>query len=252
MEAWKNELTIEEKTKILKKVIQICHANLFSNDDDRVLKYLGSRGIKNTTARLFELGAFPSNPSALLKFVSKNELYKCGILSLDKEAKRTVCKFSTHEMIIPIYDVYGDPIALMGRCLVYGQKQIDAGIPKYINTFYKKGKSLFGLNQNKDSIRLKSKAFVVEGNFDVITAYQNGMRNVVASCGTFLTKTQLSLLARYTKDIRLLFDNDDSGREASSKILKKYTYDTVGIKKAKLPLDVKDLDEFFVKRNVGR
>ena len=243
-EMWKTELTFEEKTEVLEKVIQFCHANLF-NEDNKVLQYLQSRGVYDATARLFEIGSFPRDPNVLVRFVGKNSLYKCGIISVDKESKDVISKFNIHELIIPIRDVHGRAVALMGRSLMSEVDRSNLGLPKYTNTSFKKSKSLFGLNLTKDLIRAKNKAFVVEGNFDVITAYQNGMKNVVASSGTFLSKPQLLLLARYTDDVRLLFDNDDAGQEASGKILKKYSYDAVNIKAAHLPSNVKDLDEYF-------
>jgi len=245
-ETWKTELTNEEKTHVFEKVIQICHANLFN--ENTVLSYLQSRGITNATARLFKLGSFPQDIDMLIRFIGKDALFQCGLLSIDRETKKIKSKFKINRLIIPIIDVYGHPISIIGRCLISENERIRLDINKYTNTFFKKSKCLFGLNFAKDSIRVKNKAYVVEGNFDVIMAYQHGMRNVVASSGAFLSKTQLVLLARYTNDIRLLLDNDSAGQEASIKILRKYKYDDVQIKASQLPSNVNDLDEYFRKK----
>lgn len=247
-ETWKDELSFEQKAEVLEKVIQLCHANLF-NGKNKVLKYLHSRGVYDATARLFQIGCFPPDLNVLVRFVGKSALYKCGIISFNKQDKSIKSKFNTHKLIIPIRDVHGRAVALMGRCLMSDKVRESKKLPKYTNTFFKKSKCLFGLNLTKDFIRNKNKVFVVEGNFDVITAYQHGMRNVVATSGTFLSKPQLALLTRYTDDVRLLFDNDSAGREASSKILKKYTYDAVNITAARLPENIKDLDEYFYKKH---
>jgi DNA primase len=250
-ETWKTELTPEQRTEALDKVIQLCHANLFSGNS-KVLNYLRDRGIYDATSRVFNLGAFPRDPNVLVRFVGKDVLFKLRMISVNKETREIVSKFNTHELIIPIYDVHGKAVALMGRCLLSPEAMEAEGLPKYTNTSFKKSKCLFGLNLTKDFIRAKKKCFVVEGNFDVITAYQNGMKNVAASSGTFLSKHQFLLLARYVDDVRILFDNDDAGKEASSKILKKYNYDAVKIKAARLPSNVKDLDEYFqAKRKQG-
>lgn len=237
------ELTLEEKRGALTKAIQLCHANLYN--EERVLKYLHARGISDTTANVFRLGAFPADVNVLVRFVGKRLLIKCGLINIDKDTGVITSKFETHKLIIPIYDATGDPVAIIGRSLISEKARESAGLPKYINTFYKKSQNLFGLNLTKDCIREKGKAFVVEGNFDVITAYQNGMRNIVASSGAFLSNTQVAILSRYTDDIRLLLDNDDAGRLATERVLKKYQLAGMSFRAAKLPDEVKDLDEYF-------
>jgi len=245
-EDWKTDLTREEKRLALDKVIQLCHANLFS-ENSNVLKGLYSRGISDSTIKEFKLGAFPEDIGLLSRYVGKKALSKCGIIGFDKE--KTVSKFSTHGLIIPVYDEYGEPLAIMGRWTASEEKREKIGIPKYINSFYKKGKTLFGLSHTKESIRNKDKAFIVEGNFDVLTAYQNGMRNVVAASGTFLTKNQVLILSRYASKATLLFDNDEAGHLATENVKKKYRdFEAIDIKASKLPSDVKDLDEYFFKK----
>jgi DNA primase len=85
------------------------------------------------------------------------------------------------------------------------------GIVKYLNTPFAKGCHLFGLFEAKAHILQDNFAVVVEGQFDVIKAWEKGICNVVATGSSSLTAYQLSLLARYTDRIVLLFDNDDAG-----------------------------------------
>lgn len=244
--SWKADLTAEEKGLALGRVIQLCHANLFSNATD-VLSYLYSRGLCDETIRRFKIGAMPSDIGIMSRYVGKRQLFKCGVVGFD--GYQSISRFAEHKLIIPVYDEYFNPIAIIGRTLLDENQREQKGLPKYINTFYKKGKSLFGLSHTKNAIRQKSKAYIVEGNFDVITAYQNGMKNVVASSGTFLTKTQMLLLSRYTNTANILFDNDSAGQIASKKAKNKYSnFDAVKVQVSKLPQGINDLDEYFRKK----
>jgi len=58
------------------------------------------------------------------------------------------------------------------------------------------------------------KEIVVEGEFDVISLFEEGISNTVAIKGTALTEEQVSLLSRFTQNIYLCFDQDSAGFEA--------------------------------------
>src|SRR3990167_855874 len=89
--------------------------------------------------------------------------------------------------------------------------------PKYLNSpetlIYKKGNILYGLNITKDSIRKSKEAFLVEGYFDLITVYQHGIKNIIATSGTALTEDHARILRRYTDTVTLVFDGDEAGRK---------------------------------------
>lgn len=91
------------------------------------------------------------------------------------------------------------------------------GEPKYLNSpespVYIKGKNLYGLNKAKDDIRKKDFALIVEGYFDLISLWNSGIRNVVATLGTALTRDHLDLLRRYCVDVVALFDPDEAGKK---------------------------------------
>jgi DNA primase len=95
----------------------------------------------------------------------------------------------------------------------------DKETPKYLNSpetpIYQKGKILYGLNLSKDEIRQKESAILVEGYVDLISLYQAGIKNVVASSGTAFTQNQARLLARYAEGVFLFFDADSAGQSAT-------------------------------------
>jgi DNA primase len=70
---------------------------------------------------------------------------------------------------------------------------------------------------------------------DVITAYQHGFKNVVATSGTALTKDQVKLLKRYTNNIALAFDMDAAGEQAARRGAREAMLAEMSIKIISLP-----------------
>ena len=147
-------------------------------------------------------------------------------------------------IIFPIFSPNGRVIAFGGRILE------EAKVAKYLNSpesiIYSKRRSLYGLFHSKEEIRSSSKAILVEGYMDLISLFQHGIKNVVASSGTSLTDEQAQLLSRFTKNIIVLFDADDAGQKAalrSIEILLKQDFD---VRVVLLP-DKEDPDSFINK-----
>lgn len=63
--------------------------------------------------------------------------------------------------------------------------------------------------------RKNERCYLVEGYTDVITLHQSGIENVVASSGTSLTDGQLRQIARFTRNITVIYDGDSAGIKAS-------------------------------------
>ena len=95
--------------------------------------------------------------------------------------------------------------------------------PKYINTpqtaAYDKSRHVYGFSQAKDAIRRAGYAVVAEGNLDVITSHQVGVKNVVATAGTAMTTQHLKTVGRMSGDIRLSFDADRAGLAATERVI---------------------------------
>ena len=79
--------------------------------------------------------------------------------------------------------------------------------------FHKKD-NLFGLYESRQEIRKQDLAILCEGQTDVISAHQSGLKNIVAPLGTGLTTEQIEKLLKYSKNILFLFDDDDAGQQA--------------------------------------
>ncbi|GBD92311.1 DNA primase [bacterium BMS3Abin04] len=199
--------------------------------------YFEKRKIKIQTQKVFGLGyALPSWDNLLNYFrENKIDLAKAKTLGLidAKDGGQFYDKFRDR-IIFPIFSPNGRVVAFGGRIL-----QNDKNAAKYLNSpesiIYLKRKSLYGLYHSKEEIRKMNKAILVEGYMDLISLYQNGIKNVVASSGTSLTEDQIRLLSRYTKNIVVLFDADIAGQNAAMRSIELLLKQDFEIKVLSLP-----------------
>lgn len=178
-------------------------------------EYLKHRNINKIGTQSFQLGFAPTGYENLKTFLKKRgyeekQLIKWGLLA--KGESRSYDKFR-NRLMFPIIDHQGDIVGFSGRSIDSNSKA-----PKYLNSpetaVYNKSKLLFGLYQAKDAIRKQDFVIIVEGNIDVVSSYQVGVKNIVAPLGTALTESQLLLLKRYCTKIYFAFDNDSAGQKA--------------------------------------
>ena len=226
----------------LKRLVEICHANLINCNDCK--DYLASRGIDKKIIKEYKIGYFPQNLGILTKYVSKESLIKKSIIKSDNTSDFK----DYHYLIIPFMDEYGNAVGISGRSLLSSGDLSYFGVPKYRNSSFNKSNYLFGLNKAIKHIVEKKEVWVVEGYFDQIALYKNGIKNCVALSGTSFTNGHLMKLKRYCNKINFLFDNDDAGRINAERTLKK----SYGVDTSMLFYEFskyKDVDEFL--RNEG-
>ncbi|MBN1363720.1 MAG: DNA primase [Syntrophaceae bacterium] len=202
----------------LKAAQQFFH-NLFSAAGASARKYLQGRGISEDVVKQFRLGYVPDTWRSLTEYIEKSGLSlklaeQAGLVIAGKDGD-FYDRFRGR-IIFPIENVFGETVAFGGRIL-------DKGEPKYLNSpespVYIKGKNLYGLNKSKEEIRKKGFALIVEGYFDLISLWNAGIGNVVATLGTALTREHLELLRRYTTEVVVLFDPDEAGKKALDRSL---------------------------------
>jgi len=191
---------------------------LWKNEEGKSigLSYFKERGFEEKTIQDFDLGYSLNIWDGLIKEADKKGyqqefLEKAG-LKIVKEDK-AYDRFRGR-VIFPIHNITGKVVAFGARILVKDKKQ-----PKYINSpeteLYHKSHVLYGIYQAKQAIRQADNCYLVEGYTDVISFHQAGIKNVVASSGTALTNDQIKLIARFTKNITVLFDGDSAGIKAA-------------------------------------
>lgn len=209
-------------------------------------QYLSDRGIKKKTIKKFKLGFSPPNQSSVIKFLkrrgySNQEIQQTGLTASGRKGDYE--RFYSR-VVFPLYNHRGNVIGFSGRVIPGVSPE---NIAKYINIpntlLYKKGEDLYGLWLTKNEIREEKEVIVVEGEFDLISPYQTGVKNIVAIKGTAFTPQQAKLLKRYADTAIFALDADAAGSEAvrrSSGIAEK---EGLEIKVAILPDGYKDPDD---------
>ncbi|MFO8088028.1 MAG: DNA primase [Bacteroidales bacterium] len=180
------------------------------------LSYFRNRGFTDEVIEKFELGYSPEQWDNLTA-TALNQGYKLTYLT---QAGLTVSKNNynydrfRNRVIFPIHNISGRIIGFGGRILSSDKKK-----PKYVNSpetvIYNKSKILYGIHFARTEISRQNNCFLVEGYTDVISLYQAGLKNVVASSGTSLTTDQIRLIKRYSENITILYDGDEAGIKAS-------------------------------------
>ena len=79
---------------------------------------------------------------------------------------------------------------------------------------YHKAGVLYGLHQARQAVARERSVIVVEGYFDLLSLVSAGFENVVAPCGTALTRQQLGVLSRNAQVLYAVFDGDAAGFKA--------------------------------------
>ena len=192
----------------------------FSKNKQALEYVLGERKFSKDTALQWRLGYAPNTGTALMEFIKSkgftfDEAKQTGLIT--QRARGTGDMFRGR-LMIPLQDPQGRVIGFTAR-----QLDSDPNAPKYINTpqtpLYDKSRHVYGLHLAKETIRKSQFAVLVEGNLDVIASHQAGVRQVVATAGTALTEPHLKTLSRFTGDIRLSFDADKAGINATERAI---------------------------------
>ncbi|MDA7580203.1 DNA primase [Crocinitomicaceae bacterium] len=193
-------------------------SNLHNNEEGKKigLSYFIERGFRPEIIEKFQLGyclnkSDDFTSTALDKGYKKKYLEKVG---LTKSKNERHFDFFRGRVIFPIHSVSGRVLGFGGRTLITDKK-----IAKYFNSpeslIYNKSEILYGLHFAKGDIIKYDNCYLCEGYTDVISMYQAGVQNVVSSSGTSLTREQIRLIKRYTKNMTILYDGDAAGIKAS-------------------------------------
>lgn len=211
-----NDKKIAEKKRRMRAAIELaCKYYQFCLSKNKsVCEYVFyRRNLNRATAVEFRIGYAPKGKNYLVQFLTKkgfklSELKEAGLLNQYNG------DLFRGRMMVPFFDNSGDVIGFTGRIIGDGE-------PKYLNTpetlLFNKGRFIFGLTQAKESIRKSGYVVIVEGNMDVISSHQAGVKEAVATSGTAMTENHLKILHRLTDDIRLAYDGDAAGIKAAER-----------------------------------
>jgi len=208
------------------------------------LSYFKNRDLREHTITLFQLGYSPDAWDPFTRHAQQSGfkteyLVKSG-LTIEKGGSH-FDRFSAR-VIFPIHNLSGRIIGFGGRILKSDEKKA-----KYINSpeseIYNKSQALYGIYFAKTAIIKKDFCYLVEGYTDVISLFQAGFENVVASSGTSLTVDQIRLIKRYTANITILYDGDEAGIKASFRGIDMILEQGMNVKIVMFP-DGEDPDSF--------
>src|SRR5690625_3838938 len=191
------------------------HLLKYAENERAGLIYFRERGIKQETIDTFQLGLSPVNSEFTVKFLEKKGfhqqlLVKAGLLTA-RGNNQFVDPFRGR-VIFPIKNH-------LGKIVSFGARAIHGESPKYLNSpehsFFHKSNLLFNFYLAKNHIRKQKEVILFEGYMDVISAYQAGIKHVVATLGTALSEHQARLLKRYVDTVIVCYDADQAGIKAS-------------------------------------
>jgi DNA primase len=218
--------------------------NLNGSSGQEASKYLAGRGVTPELSQEFGLGV--SDPSGQQLFrklegrFSPEQLEPSGLVMKRQDGSGFFDRFRGR-LMFPIHNESGKVIGFGGRALRSGDE------PKYLNSpetpLYHKSYVLYNLHRAKDAIRKKEYSVLVEGYMDVIGVYSAGVRNVVASCGTALTNTQVRALRRHSPSIVVNFDPDTAGANAAERSIQMLLDENMSVRVLELGGDL-DPDEY--------
>lgn len=206
------KMRAKEANELACKYYQVCLAK-----NKAVCEYVFyGRKLNRNTIVEFRIGYAPNTKNSLVEFLKKrgysvDEVKEAGLIN------RFNGDLFKGRMMIPFLDANtGEVIGFTGRI-------IEKGEPKYLNTpetrLFNKGRFIFGLSQAKEAIRKNNFVVIVEGNMDVISSHQAGVKEAVATSGTAMTENHLKILSRFTTDIRLAYDGDEAGIKAAERAI---------------------------------
>ena len=201
------------------------------------------RGLSRNTIEEFVIGYAPEGRSTLVDVLRKRnftdqELKDAGLVN------QYGGDLFRGRMVVALSDPSGGVVGFTGRIIVDDPKA-----PKYLNTpqtlLFDKSRHVFGLFQAKESIRQQNCAVIVEGNLDVVSSHQAGVKNVVATAGTAMTEYNLRALSRLAERIKLAFDGDKAGLAATERAIEIAQRVGVEVEVVTLPGSAKDPDELI-------
>ncbi|HTC87332.1 MAG TPA: DNA primase [Bryobacteraceae bacterium] len=223
---------------------RVFQSNLNSPSGAQARQYLASRNVSPEQIAEFGLGfSDPGGNQLVRQFESRfapDQLEQSGLVAKRQESTGYYDRFRGR-LMFPIHNESGKVIGFGGRALRAGEE------PKYLNSpetaLYRKSYVLYNLHRAKDAVRKSDHTVLVEGYMDVIGVYSAGVHNVVASCGTALTNTQVRALKRHSERIVVNFDPDTAGANAAERSIQMLLDEGLRVRVLELGGDL-DPDEY--------
>lgn len=206
----------KEEYEIMELSEKFFSNNLKTQFGETALKYLKDRGINEDIIKEFGIGLSLDDNDTLLKLLikknySEDKLIDLGLINNSNGKSYDIF---TKRITFPLWDKDGHIVGFSGR-IYRGEKDTS----KYMNTketvIFKKGETLYNYHNAKDVAKREKEIILVEGFMDAIRISASGIKNVVALCGTAMTRDQVNLLKKLRCKVILCLDNDNAGELAT-------------------------------------
>lgn len=224
---------------------------------EEALNYLIDRGITEESIETFKIGFSPPKREALKMYLENENLSETDILKKsglfsDRDDDKFYDRF-TNRILFPIMDAKGHTVAFSGRVFLEN-KDDQRRTAKYMNSpeteIFNKRRILFNYDKARPNIRREQEVFLFEGFMDVISAWQAGIKNGLATMGTSLTEEQVHTLDKVTDHVVIAYDGDSAGLEAIKRATEFITEEThFSIEIAAFP-EKMDPDDFIQSKGI--
>jgi DNA primase len=209
----------DEMLALLDAATEHFERNLWTAPGTKAREYLLGRGFKEETLRRIRTGAAADSWGDLFEVLKRRfpvgALMTAGLVREGQKSNKPYDWFRNRA----VFPILNDS----GRVVGFGARSLDGSEPKYLNSpespAYQKSKTLYGLSWAKEAIRKEGHIVLMEGYLDVARALENGVQEIVATCGTALTAAHARLIRRFTEKVIVNFDQDDAGQNAARKSL---------------------------------
>ncbi len=201
------------KFQIINDVKEFAFNNLFSEQGKNALNYLvETRRLNLETIKDYEIGYIHSTEQLMnfltVKGYSLDEITESSIMTREGRT------FLYNRVSFPVHNPEG-------KCVGFSSRLLSGEGPKYINStesvVFQKNKILFNYHIARKEVYQKKELILVEGQLNVLSLKQNGIKNVVAQMGTALTQEHISLLKNMKVPIKIMYDADNAGIQAAKK-----------------------------------
>jgi len=215
--------------------------------------YFDKRKISLEIIEEYNLGYSSPGWNTMEKAAAENGYSKDVLLGagLIKKGDRNTYDFFRNRIMFPFHDVSGNCIGFTGRNIAEEVFPEERKIAKYLNSeqteLFNKGKIIYGLFQAKRQIVSLDRAYLVEGNIDVLRFVMMAIKNTVAGSGTAFTPDQVRLLKRFTENVVIVYDGDPAGIKASFKNFDILLENGMNVRAVMLPKG-EDPDSFGLKK----
>ena len=242
----KHENTFESKMyEAYELSLKFYQNNINTKLGDEAKSYLHKRGITDELIKEFEIGLSLKKRDSLTNLLLKKGFDEKTLIDSGLSGDLNgICDLFRNRIMFPIHNINGKVVGYSGR--IYNIEDTS----KYINTketaIFKKGETLYNYFKAKNECTIKDTVIITEGFMDVIRLYSVGIKNVIATMGTAVTKNHVNLIKRLASNVILLFDGDKAGAKATISCCDVLQDSNINVKIVRLEENL-DPDEFILK-----